>query len=122
MDNLFTVLVPSPTRNKSSLIHPGHNEDVHLALSPLDIHAVGELRTGLIGGEQTGGLARAQECDVGVDVEHGARAARRPDSDIDVIVLCVVAGERAGEGESIGDLFGTLVFQILMERARRRLT
>lgn len=69
------------------------------ALLPLDVHNLGELEIGGIGGEETGRGARAGEADLRVDVEHAVGAAGRPDNRcaIGLVVLEVVAVDGTDE-------------------------
>lgn len=65
-----------------------------VALLPLDVHDLGELEIGRVGGEQTGSLAVAGlEADLGVDVEHTGGTAWRPDDGgrVSLVVLEVIA-------------------------------
>ena len=70
------------------------------ALLPCDVHNLGELEIGGIGGEDAlgGGVGRGQ-ADLGVDVEHALSTTWRPNnrSAVSLVRLAVISNEWAGE-------------------------
>jgi hypothetical protein len=70
------------------------------ALLPLDVHNLGELEIGRVGGEQTGGRAvGAGQANLRVDVEHTGRTAWRPDDGggVSFIMLQIIAVHRTNK-------------------------